>query len=205
MTNEERIKILEMVASGKLTVEQADQLMELFSAKSTSHVEKQPEQGQRASEYTQEIMGRIRGYGKVVDRGLRATGIKWDKQITDLKMYGVSAAYVRALQEAGLGELTMGQITSLKNHGVDTDYIRALVDLDLPDLTVKQIVQLKNYGIETGYIRALREAGLIDLTVEQILALKTYEVSADDVRALQEEGLTDLTVEHILALKKHGG
>jgi len=34
MTNQERTKILEMVASGKLTLEQADQLMEILGAKS---------------------------------------------------------------------------------------------------------------------------------------------------------------------------
>ncbi|HEX4205274.1 MAG TPA: hypothetical protein VHZ51_14000 [Ktedonobacteraceae bacterium] len=49
MTNEERIKILEMVASGKLTVEQADQLMDILSTKSTTDAEKRPE-GQRTGE-----------------------------------------------------------------------------------------------------------------------------------------------------------
>jgi hypothetical protein len=203
MTSEERKKILEMVASGKLTVEQADQLMDLLSAKGPTDAEQRLE-GQRTGEYTQEIMGRIRGYGKVVDKGLRAAGLKWDRPETDLKRYGISAAYIRGLQEAGLGELTARDITSLKNYGVDTDYVRALMDLGLPDLTMKQCIPLKNHEVDAGYIRALREVGLTNLTVKQIIALKTYEVSADDVRAWQEAGLTDLTVEHILALKKYG-
>jgi hypothetical protein len=136
MTSEERKKILEMVASGRLTVEQADQLMDLFSTKSTTDAEKRPE-GQRTGEYTQEFMGRIRGYGKVVDKGLR------------------------------VGELTAREITSLKNNGVDTDYVRALMDLGLPDLTVKQIIDLRNYGIDGDYIRGLQEAGIADLTTKQ--------------------------------------
>jgi hypothetical protein len=52
MTSEERKKILEMVASGRLTVEQADQLMDLLSAKGTTDAEKRPE-GQITGEYTQ--------------------------------------------------------------------------------------------------------------------------------------------------------
>ncbi len=38
MTNEERIKILEMVAAGKLTVEQASQLMDKLGTKSTTEI-----------------------------------------------------------------------------------------------------------------------------------------------------------------------
>ena len=143
MTSEERKKILEMVASGRLTVEQADQLMDLFSTKSTTDAEKRPE-GQRTGEYTREFMGRIRGYGKVVDKGLR------------------------------VGELTAREITSLKNNGVDTDYVRALMDLGLPDLTVKQIIDLRNYGIDGDYIRGLQEAGIADLTTKQCIPLKNY-------------------------------
>jgi hypothetical protein len=174
MTSEERKKILEMVASGRLTVEQADQLMDLFGTKSTTDAEKRPE-GQRTGEYTRESMGRIRGYGKVVDKGLR------------------------------VGELTAREITSLMNHGVDTGYVRALMDLGLPDLTVKQIIDLRNYGVDANYVRALQEAGLADLTVRQAISLYNYGVDADDVRALREDGGAGPTVERLLSLKKDGG
>ena len=44
MTNQERTKILEMVASGKLTIEQADQLLERLGAQSLADAEKRPDQ-----------------------------------------------------------------------------------------------------------------------------------------------------------------
>jgi CubicO group peptidase (beta-lactamase class C family) len=61
MTNQERTKILEMVASGKLTIEQADQLLERLGAQSTADVEKRPDQGQEALKAFVEGLGQYCG------------------------------------------------------------------------------------------------------------------------------------------------
>ncbi|HEY3993304.1 MAG TPA: hypothetical protein VGM01_10540 [Ktedonobacteraceae bacterium] len=178
MTNQERIKILEMVASGKITVEQADQLIETLNAKSLADAEKQTDQGQRTNEYSQEMLGKI--------RGARKTG---------------EADYIRALREAGLTDLTVEQIVSLKSYKVSPEYIRALRETELTDLTVKQIISLNMYKISPAYIRALKETGLTDLTAEQVISLNMYKVGAEYIRALRGTGLTDLTVEQIISLK----
>jgi hypothetical protein len=149
MTNEERIKILEMVAAGKLTVEQASQLMDLFSTKSTTDAAKRPDQGQRSGGYTQETIGRIRGYRKSGDT---------------------------VLTEAGLANFPARQIAALKNYGVDADYIRALQEAGLADLTVRQVISLYNYGVDADDVRALREDGVAGPTVERLLSLKKYGV-----------------------------
>ena len=177
MTNEERIKILEMVAAGKLTVEQASQLMDKLGTKSTTDAAKRPDQGQRSGGYTQETIGRIRGYRKSGDT---------------------------VLTEAGLANFPARQIAALKNYGVDADYIRALQEAGLADLTVRQVISLYNNGIDANYVRALQEAGLTDLTVRQVISLYNYGVDADDVRALREDGVAGPTVERLLSLKKYG-
>jgi hypothetical protein len=120
MTSEERKKILEMVASGRLTVEQADQLMDLFSAKSTTVAAKRPDQGQRSGGYTQETIGRIRGYRKSGDT---------------------------VLTEAGLADLTVRQVISLYNYGVDADDVRALREDGVAGPTVERLLSLKKYGV----------------------------------------------------------
>jgi len=149
MTNEERIKILEMVAAGKLTVEQASQLMDKLGTKSTTDAAKRPDQGQRSGGYTQETIGRIRGYRKSGDT---------------------------VLTEAGLADLPARQIAALKNYGVDADYIRALQEAGLTDLTVRQLISLYNYGVDADDVRALREDGVAGPTVERLLSLKKYGV-----------------------------
>jgi len=175
MTNEERIKILEMVAAGKLTVEQASQLMDTLGTKSATDAAQRPDQGQRSGGYTQETIGRIRGYRKSGDT---------------------------VLTEAGLANFPARQIAALKNYGVDADYIRALQEAGLADLTVRQVISLYNYGIDANYVRALQEAGLADLTVRQVISLYNYGVDADDVRALREDSVAGPTVERLLSLKK---
>jgi hypothetical protein len=95
MTNQERTKILEMVASGKLTIEQADQLLERLGAQSLADAEKRPDQRQRAAGFT------------------NFTG----EQMAALEVYEVDADYIRALQEAGFTNLTVEQLISLKKHG----------------------------------------------------------------------------------------
>jgi hypothetical protein len=121
MTNKERIKILEMVAAGKLSVEQAVKLMDILGAKSATDAEKRSDQKLRANEYNQEAMGKIREYRRAGDRGLRAAGLPnlTVEEIGALMNNGVSAEYVRDLLETGLGDLTVKQIIRLKNQGVD--------------------------------------------------------------------------------------
>ena len=149
MTNEERIKILEMVAAGKLTVEQASQLMDTLGTKSATDAAQRPDQGQRSGGYTQETIGRIRGYRKSGDT---------------------------VLTEAGLANFPARQIAALKNYGVDADYIRALQEAGLADLTVRQVISLYNYGVDADDVRALREDGVAGPTVERLLSLKKYGV-----------------------------
>jgi hypothetical protein len=150
MTNKERIKILEMVAAGKLSVEQAGKLMDILGAKSATDAEKRSDQGLRANEYNQEAMGKIRGYRRAGDRGLRAAGLPnlTVEEFGALMNNGVSAEYARDLLETGLGDLSLDQIISLMNNGVSAEYIRALRETGLSDLTVKQIIRLMNNGVD---------------------------------------------------------
>jgi hypothetical protein len=151
MTNQERTKILAMVASGKLTIEQADQLLETLGAQSMASAEKRPDQSKLAAGFT-------------------FTG----EQLAALEVDEVDADYIRALQEAGLRDLTVKQLIALKNYEIDAAFVKALMDLGLTDLTVKQLIALKNYEVDADEIVALREAGFTDLTVEQLIALKKY-------------------------------
>ena len=152
MTNQERTKILEMVASGKLTIEQADQLLETLGAQSMASAEKRPDQNKNASGFT------------------NFTG----EQMAALEVYEVDADYIRALQEAGLRDLTVKQLISLKNYEVDADDIVALREAGFTNLTVKQLISLKTYEVDAEYVRALREAGFTNLTVEQLISLKEH-------------------------------
>jgi hypothetical protein len=92
MINQVQARILEMVVSGELTVEQADELLKRLDAQSGADAERQSDQRQRAT-----------GFSKY-------TGA----EIAALKNYEVDADYVRALREAGFAELTVEQLIVLR-------------------------------------------------------------------------------------------
>ncbi len=150
MTNPERTKILEMVAEGSLTIEQADQLLERLSAQSQASAEQRPDQSQLTAGFP------------------TFTG----KQMAALEAHEVDADYIRALQEAGLRDLTVKQLISLKDYEIDADEIVALREAGFTDLTVKQLISLKTYEVDADDIRARRAAGFTDLTVEHLISLK---------------------------------
>ena len=124
MTHQERTKILEMVAEGSLTVEQADQLLERLGVPSQVSAEKQPDTSENASEF--------------------ATFTK--EQLAALAAYDVDEAYIQALQEAGLRDLTVKQLISLKNYEVEADEIKVMRAAGFTDLTVEQLIFLKEHG-----------------------------------------------------------
>jgi SHOCT-like protein len=115
MTNQEQTKILEMVASGKLTIEQADQLLESLGAQSRADGEKQPGESVLPAGFT------------------NFTG----EQMAALEAYEVDADYIRALQEAGLKDLTVKQLIALKDYEVDADDVRARRAAGFTNLTVE--------------------------------------------------------------------
>ena len=124
MTNQERTKILEMVASGKLTIEQADQLLEKLGAPSIADAEKRPDQSVLPAGFTNFTA----------------------EQMAALESYGVDEDYIRALQEAGFMDLTVKQLISLKNDEVEADDIMALREAGFTNLTVEQLIALKKHG-----------------------------------------------------------
>ena len=124
MTHQERTKILEMVAEGSLTVEQADQLLERLGVPGQISAEKQPGKSENAPEF--------------------ATFTK--EQLAALAAYEVDEAYIQALQEAGLRHLTVKQLISLKNYEVEADEIKVMRAAGFTDLTVEQLIYLKEQG-----------------------------------------------------------
>jgi hypothetical protein len=208
MQNQERLKVLEMLAAGKINVEQADQLLELLNAKTPAGDEGQSEPFPRTGDYTREPagkMGRVRGTWRATGKGERETGLPGlsIEQAKALKNHMVSVDYIRELAEVGLADLSVEQLIALKNHLVNAKYVASLHEAGLTDLSVEQLIALKNHMVSAKYVASLHEAGLNELGVEQIIALKNYAVNPQYVASLREAGLTNLTIEQIISLSMY--
>jgi hypothetical protein len=131
--NEERRRVLEMVAAGTITPEQGD---ELLDALGTEPVPKPEVTATRASSR---------------QRKPKFTS----DELVRLGTHGVDAAYMRGLRDAGLSDLTADEIIQLYNHGIDPAFVAEMRDMGYIDLTSDELIELQNQGVGSDFVREI--------------------------------------------------
>jgi len=165
---EERWKVLEMLAAGTISVEQADQLLEAIGPQPSPRTDIR-------SNTTPPT--RTAGIGITVE------------ELIELREHDVDADYLHAVRSAGFSGLSVEQIIELHEHEVDADYLKALRDAGFSDLRIEQVVELREHDVDADYLRAIRDAGFTDLSVEQIVELREHDVDADYLQAMRKHGI----------------
>ena len=138
--NEEREKVLEMLADGQITVEQANELLEALSANLVSQQEQRFDRGLDPD--------------KVLSTGFKNLSLD---EIVSAKIHGIDGDYIRELAEIGFTNLSLDEVVSAKIHGIDGDYIRELSKAGFTNLSLDEVVSAKIHGVDQIYINALRQ------------------------------------------------
>src|SRR5262249_32608963 len=120
MMGEERAQILEMLMAGRVTVEQADQLLQALDVPSSP-----AHQGATSKADTQR-----RGDERRQDFFVSLTA----EQLVALRDSGVSRAYVEQMRSAGLSELRVEDLIELHDNGITPRFVRDLREVGLADL-----------------------------------------------------------------------
>ncbi len=207
-TKEERIQVLEMVASGRITPEQGNQLLDALGA------DRAPEVHQEAPHLRREQggWGRREYGGSAFEDAMRSavtgrlTGVRHEKgrrrkdrgnleKITEARMHGVNPTYVQEMREAGYPNLTLDQLIELRMHGVNAEFIQEMRDAGYPDLDLRQLLHLRIHGVNSRFIQRMREANLGDLSLEELTELRMHGVNPEYIQEMQEMGFPDLSVD----------
>src|SRR4051812_5483025 len=106
----EQLKVLEMVASGTLSVDEGNQLLNALAADRSSDA--RPRQARSVPRQEN---------GRDVENG-RLT----PETLARLRNHGITAAYVKELRDAGFGNLSMEQLIKLGGAGVTGKYIQEM-------------------------------------------------------------------------------
>src|SRR5215469_10944599 len=106
--SEERTRVLEMVITGKITVEQANQLLEVLDEEPLSEVERWSGQSQQQSGFRQEAIQELRESKEAQ----QPTQFTFD-QIIELSEHEVDPDFLKALRDSGLTNLSVNQIIEL--------------------------------------------------------------------------------------------
>ena len=120
--NEERTMVLEMLAAGKITIEQATQLIEVLGEPSISAAEQWAGQRQHEERSTPRLEP-LEHVEPLEHRRLR--NFTFDQMI-ELSEHEVDPGYLRSLRDTGLTDLTVDEIIELSEHEVEPSFIKAL-------------------------------------------------------------------------------
>jgi hypothetical protein len=195
---EERAQILEKLVAGRVTVEQAEQLLQAIDVPSsparhsatgaTWEVGTQPRADRRPEGFfadltvEQLVALRDRGVsGDYVEQMLSAGphGLS-GKDLIKLHDNGVTPRFVLDLQEVGLTDLSRDQLIDLYGHGMTAAYIREMHALGLTGATLGQLVKMYDHGVDAAFVREMRSLGYTDLTASEWVDLRDNDAEGDD-------------------------
>jgi hypothetical protein len=158
-----RARILEMVKEGKISIEQADELLEaLENAQPNTPARTSPfEASPLEPEHNPRVEVRI-------SRG--TNGGKYNfEQMIELGKFGVSARFVRQIAEAGLTDLSFEDVIELGKFGISPKFVLEMRQLseefDLGELNFERIIELGKFGVSAKFVREMIETQMIDFTL----------------------------------------
>src|SRR2546423_14887792 len=147
--SEERTMVLEMLAEGKITIEQANQLIEVLGVPSLSETEQWT--GQPSFEEH-----KIHHQKHLEHQEHRALSQFTFDQMIELSEHEVEPGYLRSLRDAGLTDLTVDEIIQLSEHEVEPAYLIKFREAGISDLTVDQLIELSEHEIKPGNVIKFR-------------------------------------------------
>jgi hypothetical protein len=188
--SEERALILEMLTSGRVTVEQAEQLLEALGTAAPAG-DHEPATG----------TGR---HGRWDERTDSFFAGLTPEELTELRDHDVRGAFVRQLRAAGLDDLSVDNLIELHDHDVTPRFVRELREAGFSGLTCRELVELRDHDIDAAFMRQMREVGLDDVTPDTLVALYNHGVDAAFVREMRDLGFDHLAPSALIELYDHG-
>ena len=173
----ERLMVLDMIAEGKISAEEAEQL---FKAMEVTEADPALE----SQEFVPPTNLSQPGFLSI------PPSISGRPSHRDL---------IGALKEAGIDQVTLSDMQDLQAHKLTAEYVREIRALGLEPDGLGEWINLRIHDITPRYVRDLREMGITDLDVDELTELKDHSVSAKYISSLHEMGVKDLEVDELIA------
>lgn len=217
--SKEQITILEMVAEGRITVEEGEKLLEATSEPAPTMKQKTrviQEDKVDLGDYLEDLGDQLKdlpdvalalsGLSGRINRGVRhrvrhmrvaprhgddvVEGNPGFDKLVKLGMYGISSTFLKELKEAGLKDLTFDEIIQFGMYGVSPSYVKEMKNRFGNDINYKQITKLSMYGIDVDFVDAVKKLGL-NLSFKQIVKLGMYGITPEYIQEMADAGLVN--------------
>jgi SHOCT-like domain len=174
--SEERAQILEMLVAGRVTVEQADQLLKALDATSPG-----------ASHELAAQTGRQRRWNEPADDFFaRLT----PEQLIELRDHDVSRAFIEQMRAAGLNDLSVADLIDLYDHGITPRFVLDLREAGFIELTRDDLIELYDHGVDAAFVREMRGLGFANLAPGEWVELRNHGVESDFARGMRSHDST---------------
>ena len=205
----ERAKILQMVAEGELTVEEADQLLDAIAEHRGA-----PARAPQAPVPPRPPVPPVPPVPPLPPQpGEVWTGVEIRRGALDAARAALDARVAlggrrarvirRRTGERARSNPTFDQLIQLSIHGVDPGFVKQVREAGLEDLTFDEVIQLGIHGISPDYIKELTES-FDDLDFDHLVQLAIHGVDPGFVKEVRGAGFGDLSVEQVVQMAIHG-
>lgn len=173
--NEERRRILEMLAKGTITPEQANELLDVLDEEVAASAAARPNP---ARTFTRASRRERRSNGSGMSPALQ--------KLTEARMMGVTTEYIREMSELGFAGSALEELVQMRVHGITPDFVREVRDLGL-DLDTGDLIKLRIGGVDARFILQMQEMGLLDMDEKAIDTMGATDAAAAFDRAAARE------------------
>ncbi len=199
--NEEREQILNMLAAGKISVDDAQQLLESLEKGAGWKINSPTAPEPLRVEIAPPLKGKKQS--KHRSRKSRRGPVNLIDQVLEMRIHGIDGRFVRGLHEMGFTDLTIDQLKQLGIHGVTPEYIRAIRDAGFDHISADELISFSIHDVTPEFVQEMAEAGFGDLSAEQITGLAIHDVSSEYIHELAGAGLKNLSVDQLIDLSIH--
>ena len=112
-------------------------------------------------------------------------------------------SFLKALVEAGYGDLSVDEIIELRTHGVTPGYLADMNAAGWGKLANRQIIELRVHGVRADYLEAIKDAGYGNVPLREIIEAHVHGVRAAHIREAKNFGKS-LSLRQIIRLKQAG-
>jgi hypothetical protein len=171
---DETKRILDLVAQGELTVDEATPRLEALRRK-VPQVEPAEPAGEPSPASVASPVRDAAGGGA-------AQGFSF-KALVEMKQQGVTPEFIRDLAIAGYPGLSAGMLVELRQQGVDARFIYELRDSGYERLSPHDLVEARQQGVSAAFIKELREAGYGGLSLDDLVEARQQGVDGHSCSA----------------------
>ena len=125
-------------------------------------------------------------------------------ELLDLAKYGADEDFIREINEAGYTNLSLYELADMAKYGVDGDLVKGMASYGYDNLNADEITSASKYGVDESFLYELKDLGLTGIDIWDVIELRKYGVDAAYTAAMRDAGFDDLDIDALIEMRKHG-